>query len=53
MRWNRPYCCEFDEKLIKTKTIWSEFPNGGEAIEEQILASEEMKRFKRERLWES
>ena len=35
--------CEFDEKLMETATTtWSEFPKGGKAIAEQILASEEM-----------
>ena len=34
-------------------TTWSEFPNGGKAIVEQILASEERKKSKRAGLWES
>ena len=34
--------CEFDGKSMETETTtWSEFPNGGKAIVEQILASEE------------
>ena len=33
-------------------TAWSEFPNGGKAIAEQILASEERKESKRVGLWE-
>ena len=34
-------------------TTWSEFPNGGKAIVEQILASEEINKSKRAGLWES
>ena len=35
--------CESDGKSVETETItWSEFPNGGAAIVEQILASEEI-----------
>ena len=37
---------------IKT-TTWSEFPNGGKAIEEQILSSKEINKSKRAGLWES
>ena len=33
--------CEFEGRPIETET-WSEFPNGGNAIVEQILASEEI-----------
>ena len=33
-------------------TIWSEFPNGGKAIVEQILALEERNKSKRPGLWE-
>ena len=32
---------EFDGNSMETET-WSEFPNGGKAIVEQILASEEI-----------
>ena len=43
MRWNEASHCEFDGKSMETETtIWSEFPNGGKAIAEQILASEEI-----------
>ena len=35
------------------KTTWSEFPNGGKAIVEQILASEGGNKYKRAELWES
>ena len=35
------------------KTTWSEFPNEGKAIVEQILASEEINKSKRAGLWES
>ena len=34
-------------------TTWSEFPNGGKATIEQILASEEINKSKRAGLWES
>ena len=35
--------CEFDGKTMQTETTtWSEFPNEGKAIVEQILASEEI-----------
>ena len=40
------------EMETETKT-WSEFPNGGKAIVEQILASEEKNKFKRAGLWKS
>ena len=35
------------------KTTWSELPNGGKAIVEQILTSEEKNKSKRAGLWES
>ena len=36
-------CCEYDGKSIETETTtWSEFPNGGKAIVEFILVSEEI-----------
>ena len=54
MQWNRAFCCEFDGKSMETETTtWSEFPNGGKAIVEQILASEERNKSKRAGLWES
>ena len=34
-------------------TAWSEFPDGGKAIVEQILVSEEINKSKRAGLWES
>ena len=38
MKW-MPHC-EFDEKSMETETTtFSEFPNGGKAIVEEILAS--------------
>ena len=52
MQWNRASHCEFDGKSMETETTWSEFPNGGKAIVEQILASERNK-SKRAGLWES
>ena len=53
MWWNKASCCEFDRKSMETMTTWSEFSNGGKAIAEQILASEERSKSKRARLWES
>ena len=48
MRWSRASCFEFDGKSLETETItWSGFPNGGEVIVEQILASEEINKSKR------
>ena len=39
---------------METETAtWSKFPNGGKAIVEQILASEERNKSKRAGLWES
>ena len=52
MRWNGTSRCEFDGKSVESGT-WSEFPNGGKAIVEQILASEEINKSKRAGLWES
>ena len=38
---------------METETAtWSEFPNGGKAIVEQMLALEERKKSKRAGLWE-
>ena len=54
MRWNGASHCEFDEKSIETRTTaWSEFPNGGEAIVEQVSAPQERNKSKRAGLWES
>ena len=53
MRWKGASLCEYDGKLVETETAtWSEFPNGGKAIVEQILASEERSKPKRAGLWE-
>ena len=39
---------EYDRKWMETETrTWPEFPNGGKAIVEQILASEEINKSKR------
>ena len=40
-------------KTITWSTTWPEFPNGGKAIAEQILASKEIRKSKRAGLWES
>ena len=41
-------CCEFGRKSMGTETATcSEFPSGGKAIVEQILASEERNESKR------
>ena len=54
MPWNGESRCEFDGKSMETETTtWPEFPNGGKAIVEQIIASEERKKSKRAGLWES
>ena len=54
MQWNGASQWEFDGKSMETETkTWSEFPNGGKAILELILASEERKKSKRAGLWES
>ena len=43
MQWNGASHCEYDGKSMETGGItWSEFPNGGKTIVEQILASEEI-----------
>ena len=42
MRWNGTSHFEFNGKSTETETTWSEFPNGGKAIAEQILASQEI-----------
>ena len=40
--------CEFDRESMETETTTqSEFPNGGKAIVEQLLASEEKNKSKR------
>ena len=44
---------EFIGKSMETETTWSEFPNGGTAIVEQILVSEEIGKSKRAGLWDS
>ena len=42
MQWNGASGCEFDRKSMETETAtWSQFPNEGKTIVEQILASEE------------
>ena len=54
MQWNGASCCELVGKSMETETTtWSEFPNGGKAIVEQILASEERNKTKRAGPWES
>ena len=47
MRWNGASCCELVGKSMETETTTSEFPNGGKAIVEKILASEEINKSKR------
>ena len=39
--------CEYHGKSMEAETAISEFSNGGKAIVEQILASEEINKFKR------
>ena len=46
-------CFEFDGKSMETgTTTLPEFPNGGKAIKEQIIASEERNKSKRAGMWE-
>ena len=48
MGWYGASCFEFIGKSMETeKTTWSQFPDGGKAIVEQILASEEINKSKR------
>ena len=48
MWWNSALFFEFIGKPIETETTtWQEFCNGGEANVEQILASEEINKYKR------
>ena len=51
MQWNGASHWEYDGKSMETKT--TTFPNGGKAIVEQTLASEEINKSKRAGLWES
>ena len=45
MQWNGAECIE---KSMETETrTWSEFPNGGKVIVEQMLTSEEINKSKR------
>ena len=54
MRWNGTFCFEFIGKSMETETTpWLEFPDGGKAIVEQILVSEERKKSKKVGLQES
>ena len=47
MRWNGASRREFYGKSMETETTtWSEFPNGGQAMTEQILASDERNKSK-------
>ena len=52
MKWGIRLWISWKSMETETKT-WSEFSNGGTAIVEQILASEERKKSKRVGLWES
>ena len=52
MQWNGTTHGEFDGKSMETETTRSKFPNGGKAIVEQVLASEEINKSKRAGLWE-
>ena len=53
MEWNRASCCEYDGKSVEIViATWSEFPNGGKAIVEQMLALKERNKSKRAGLWE-
>ena len=42
MGWKRTSSFKFERKRLETEiTTWSKFPDGGKAIVEQILPSEE------------
>ena len=48
MLLNKESRCEFHGKSMGTETTtWSEFPNGGKTIVEQILVSEGRSKYKR------
>ena len=48
------FLLEFDGKSIETETTWwSKLPNGAKAIVKQILAPEEINKYKKTGLWES
>ena len=54
MQWNMACHFEFIGKSMETETTtWSEFPNAGKVIVEEILASEEINKSKRAGLWQS
>ena len=54
MQWNGASSFGFDSKSMETEaTKWSEFPNVGKAIVEQMLASDGRNKSKRVGLWES
>ena len=54
MRWNKTTSFEFVGKSMEAGTItWSEFSNGGKAIAEQILVSEQRNKSRRAGLLES
>ena len=44
---------QFNRKSMETETATSKFPNGGKAIVEQILLSEERKKSKKAELCKS
>ena len=51
---NRVSHCKFDGKSMEIEiTTWSEFPNGGKAIVEQIITFDERKKSKGAGMWES
>ena len=54
MQWNGASHCKLVGKSMETEmTTWSEFANGGKAIVDQTLASEEINKSKRAGPWES
>ena len=53
MRWNGAPHCELDGNSMETETTtWTEFPNRGKAIAEQMLASKEINKSKRAGQWQ-
>ena len=48
MKWDTPISCfDFIGNSMETEATTSEFPNGGKAIVEQIIVSEERNKSKR------
>ena len=53
MQWKEATPFGFDRKWMETKITWSEFPNWGKAIVEQMLVLKERYKSKSAGLWKS